>query len=325
MKKKGFTLIELLVVIAIIAMLMAILMPALGRVRRLAQRLICGTNLKGLGQACMIYANENDEEFPVAGGKGLNTWATKDAQADYWDKDNFDWSNADAVTVSASLYLLIREADVSPKQFVCQSSDQKVLEVVGADQGSNGQDLDITEMWDFGGKAENSTEGVPRKYVSYAYQVPYQVDSKFPAYPLNASSAPGMAVMADKSPWSDSKLTPVNSVVADADKENYLSLTRLIPDDWTTAAAAQKWKTQTGNSAAHLREGQNVLFMDSHVEFTNRSDVGVRNDNIYCTQKGQGPWTETDIRQGAGKLTIGNGQGCGHNDSDSYLTNDDQK
>ena len=58
MKKKGFTLVELLVVIAIIAMLMAILMPALGKVRQMAQQLICGTNLSGLGKAIIVYNNE---------------------------------------------------------------------------------------------------------------------------------------------------------------------------------------------------------------------------------------------------------------------------
>ena len=57
MERKGFTLVELLVVIAIIALLMGILMPALARVRQIAFRLVCGTNLSGIGKAMLIYAN----------------------------------------------------------------------------------------------------------------------------------------------------------------------------------------------------------------------------------------------------------------------------
>ena len=48
-KQRGFTLIELLVVIAIIALLMAILMPALQRVRKQAQAVACMSNLKQWG------------------------------------------------------------------------------------------------------------------------------------------------------------------------------------------------------------------------------------------------------------------------------------
>ena len=64
MRRKGFTLVELLVVIAIIALLMGILMPALARVRQLAYRMVCGTNLAGLGKAVLIYSNDNEEEYP---------------------------------------------------------------------------------------------------------------------------------------------------------------------------------------------------------------------------------------------------------------------
>lgn len=58
--KKGFTLIELLVVIAIIALLLAILLPALGKVKKQAKRVVCMTRLKELGTAYGMYANENN-------------------------------------------------------------------------------------------------------------------------------------------------------------------------------------------------------------------------------------------------------------------------
>jgi prepilin-type N-terminal cleavage/methylation domain-containing protein len=75
MKRKGFTLVELLVVIAIIALLMGILMPALARVRQIAFRMVCGTNLSGIGKAMLIYSNDYDDELPRSGGRN-SKWNT---------------------------------------------------------------------------------------------------------------------------------------------------------------------------------------------------------------------------------------------------------
>jgi prepilin-type N-terminal cleavage/methylation domain-containing protein len=69
MKKKGFTLIELLVVIAIIAVLMGILMPALGRVRKQARAVACQANLKHWGLIFKMYTDDND-------GKFYGAWST---------------------------------------------------------------------------------------------------------------------------------------------------------------------------------------------------------------------------------------------------------
>jgi len=67
-RREGFTLIELLVVIAIIAILMAILMPALNRVREQGKRIVCESNLKTLTLAWIMYADENDGK--IANGAG---------------------------------------------------------------------------------------------------------------------------------------------------------------------------------------------------------------------------------------------------------------
>ena len=63
---RGFTLIELLVVIAIIAVLMAILMPALNRARLQGKRAACMGNLKQLTLAWIMYSDENDDKIPYA-------------------------------------------------------------------------------------------------------------------------------------------------------------------------------------------------------------------------------------------------------------------
>lgn len=63
MKTRAFTLIELLVVIAIIAILMAILMPALQRVKNQAQGTVCVQNLRTMTLAWIMYKDDNDDEL----------------------------------------------------------------------------------------------------------------------------------------------------------------------------------------------------------------------------------------------------------------------
>ena len=60
----GFTLVELLVVIGIIALLLAILMPALNRAREQARRVQCGNNIRQLLTAVMMYVSENRQQLP---------------------------------------------------------------------------------------------------------------------------------------------------------------------------------------------------------------------------------------------------------------------
>lgn len=62
--RRGFTLIELLVVIAVITLLMAVLLPAVGRARRQARAVVCQTRLRQWGMTLAAYAQDNDGRFP---------------------------------------------------------------------------------------------------------------------------------------------------------------------------------------------------------------------------------------------------------------------
>jgi len=66
MRKKAFTLIEVLMVIAIISLLMAVLMPVLAKARQEGRAVMCLGNLRQLGIAAQLYADDNDGYYPIA-------------------------------------------------------------------------------------------------------------------------------------------------------------------------------------------------------------------------------------------------------------------
>ncbi len=75
-KAGGFTLIELLVVVSIIAVLLAIMMPAMRKIKEVARDTNCKSNLKNIGLALAMYLNDFDRKIPNTGSSNGFLWKT---------------------------------------------------------------------------------------------------------------------------------------------------------------------------------------------------------------------------------------------------------
>ena len=289
MRRKGFTLVELLVVIAIIALLMGILMPALARVRQLAFRMTCGTNLSGIGKAMLIYANDYDDELPRAGDRNA-TWINS-LGAGWMALDRIGayqmTGSASKASVSSCFYLLVKYAEVTPKSFICKSDTGTTSWEIG-EEANVRAGMELIEAWDFGLQAFN--------HCSYTYHYP------FGTYALTTSSEPGLAVAADRNPYLDSPADATASAQAMTKFNLYNPVGGTEP-------------VRAGNSITHQGDGQNVMFLDTHVEFAKNSACSLEEDNIY-TKSG-------DMSKGAPKgIDVAKFQVPPANRKDSLLVHD---
>ena len=233
-------------------------MFALIKVHNEAFNMLCGTNLSGISKAMIIYANDYDDEFPRAGGPDAKWGASVK-----WDASNpyeaYGLNQNRSATISSSLFLLVKYADISPKLFLCRSEFSKELGDKGVSDFEPPRDMDITKLWDFGPE--------PWKHVSYAYHNPYG------GFPLTSASYPGMAIVADRNPWIHSECWGASD------------FSKFNPD-------GKKKAIKKGNNISHYFEGQHVAYADMHVDFEEVSFCGVNQDNIYTT------WNGSDIRKG---------------------------
>ena len=187
-KTKGFTLIELLVVIAILALLVAILMPTLAKVRELARRSKCKAHVRGIVEALAMYVGE-----PAYSNKWPWMWGSIGTHptGKNWDSQPLPSKTDELRSATVCLYMLYREKCLEMGNFICPSDEDVTIMT----------DVKRTDdRWDF----DND------KRLSYSYTVPLASGANGVSYQCKDPAR--VVMLADKhpkrsnknlSPWDD--------------------------------------------------------------------------------------------------------------------------
>lgn len=256
--KAGFTLIELLVVISIIAVLIAILLPALARARELANRSVCSANVRSIVQAMVIYAQNSQNAFPAVPPLNASTYQNGPGNPVQGES-----LSVQAVTASyyggvanqhgsplACMWLLVLDGQMTARNFLCPSDTV-------ATAPSNEYNISNNYYSNFAminGAVSNAGQGE-------SYSIAYPWSGTTLGAWWNDNITADVPVAADMAP-------AANSAVG---------MLQRIPN----VAQANTYGTFIYNSGNHAGAGQNVGYGDDHVVWATNAYVGSDSDNIY--------------------------------------------
>ena len=231
-------------------LLIALLLPSLGKARELANRSTCAANLRGIAMSMELYAVANGDSYPVlpyapygpgnAGTSGTVLTAPSAEEAAkllYADSKGPEGAAPERGSPLAAIHMMVMTGDISPKQFLCKSDGNAGAVSTGAAPGGFFANF----------QADNQ--------LSYSFAYPYSKDGSVGKWWESTSDA-SLPVGSDMAPL-----------------EGTGSPRR--------ALSGTGMSVKAGNSGNHGGDGQNVAFQDGHADWVRTTNVGQGGDNIF--------------------------------------------